>query len=266
MTTRKTLTEGLKNGDAQQVLRMLQTKGVSPEGYAAIGKNEALLAEVVAAIQRHCLFSTPEDQILRVLEVNEAVWKDATITEEALKALGDPPNCPVSDENGLYCVGLFSETGNALKTFQRNWQAAVHVHGQNNTWKWDGVLFTAEGVKPRAGVQKRPTGLRWAVCELGRSLKGRCVKDARQELDKNKTMGMGQELPFLAALHPNWAVAMNGQDIPFVDAPDLQVLPDAGGRFYCASYLLFNRDLGKVELNASRVEDSDSYWGSGSLR
>lgn len=43
-------------------------------------------------------------------------------------------------------------------------------------------------------------------------------------------------------------------------------LPDASGRFYYASYLNFNRDNGKVKLNAKHVENSNSNWGSGSLR
>lgn len=266
MTSQLTLTGDLRRGDETQVLLKLQNSGVLPQDYAAIATNKALLAEIVAAIQRHCMFTSPEDQILRMLEVNEAVWKDTAITEEAVKEAGEPLDCPASDETGLYCVGLFSETGDVLKTFQRNWQAAAYVLSEDKTWKWDGLLFTPEGVQRRPNAQKRPTGLRWAVCELGRAHQDKCVKDARSELDKAGIMGMGQELPFVAALHPNWAVTMNGQDIPYVDAPDLQVAPAARGEFYCTPYLSFFRGNGEVRLDASHVEVPFSCWGSGSIR
>ncbi len=206
------------------------------------------------------MFSTPKEQIARMLEINKEVWKDKKITEKAIKALGKPPRCP----KGLYCVSLFYETGNVVKTFKRNWEAAVYVLGEDKTWKWSSILFDSKSVKSRSGAKKRPKGLRWAICELGKVHQGKSVADVRLEL--NNTMGMGQELPFLAALHPNWAVAMNGKDIPFVDAPDLQVAPDARGEFYYAPCLGFSRDDGRVELIASHVEVPGSYWGSGSLR
>jgi len=263
MSTRQTLTEGLPNGKGQQVLRKLQTREVDIDDYCAIGTNDALLDDIVAAILKHRLFATPEEQIKRLLEINEVLWKDIAITEAAIRALGDPPECPPSDENGLYCVCLFFEVGDAVKTFERNWQPCVQVHGQDGTWKWDGVLFTPKGVKQRDGVMLRRPGLRWQVAELGRQFKGKSVSNVRPQL---KVMGMGQELPFVAALHPKWAVSMNGDGIPYVDAPDLEVAPSAGGEFSDAPYLDFYRDDRLVDLRARRIEYSSSYYGSGSLQ
>jgi len=263
MSTRQTLTEGLPNGKGQQVLRKLQTREVDVDDYCAIGTNDALLDDIVAAIFKHRLFALPAEQIKRLLEINEALWKDPAVTESAIRELGDPPNCPVSDENGLYCVCLFSETGNAVQTFERNWQACVHVHGQDGTWKWDGVLFTPKGVKQRDGAITRRPGLRWQVAELGRQFKGKSVGNVRPQLN---VMGLGQELPFVAALHPKWAVSMNGNDIPYVDAPDLDVAPYAGGRFSSAPYLDFDRDNRQVDLDANGIDRSNSNYGSGVLQ
>lgn len=261
--TRQTLTERLPNGKGQQVLRKLQTRDVDVGDYCAIGTNDALLDDIVAAILKHRLFTPLEEQIKRILEINEQTWKDKAITEAAIREIGDPPDCPVSDENGLYCACLLSETGDAVQTFERNWQACVHVHGQDGTWKWDGLLFTPKGVKQRDNTLPRRPGLRWQIAELGRKFNGQCVRDVRPQL---KVMGMGQELPLIAALHPKWAVSMNGENIPYVDAPDLEVAPYAEGGFSCAPYLLFRRGHRQVRLDADHVDDSSSGFGSGSLQ
>lgn len=212
------------------------------------------------------LFATSAEQVKRLLEINEMLWKDTSITEETIRALGDAPEAPVSDANGLYTVVLLSETGDALQTFKRNWDACVHVHKPEGAWKWDGLLFVPKGVRGRKGAKPAPIGLRWAVAELGRAFKGRNVRGVRRELDAQGRMGMGQELPLIGALHQTWAVSMNGGEIPFVDAPDLEVAPDARGEFTCAPCLRFVRGIRRVDLYAKHVDDANSDCGSGSLQ
>jgi hypothetical protein len=266
MKASPTLTADLRRGDETQVLLKLQQDGVTPDDYASIAANEAMRADVVAAIQKHRLFTSPEEQVKRLLEVNAALWRDPAITAEAIAALGSPPIAPASDERHLYAVVLLYETGDALRTFEQNWEACVHVFGEERTWKWDGLLFTPKGVRPRENTKPRKPGLRWAVAELGRAYQGACVSDVRPQIAKQKTMGMGQELPLIAALHPRWATSMNGETIPFVDAPDLEVAPDDEGAFSCAPYLCFDRDYGKVRLYALAVTDPIQDCGSGSLQ
>lgn len=260
------LTAGICRGDETHVLLKLQKDGIGVDDYVAIKDNDALRAEIVAAILKYRLFATPEEQIQRLLEINEHVWKDRSITEQAIRALGDPPSSPSSDEQSLNCVVLLSETGDALKTFERNRQALVHVHGQEGTWIWDRLAFTSEGIRPRQGAQPRPVGLRWSVAELGRTFRKTAVKDTRPDLDANGIMGMGQELLLIGALHPRWAKAMNGTTIPFVDAPDLEVSPYTEGEFGCALCFFFRSKHRQVGLAAIHVTQSDSRYGSGSLR
>lgn len=266
MKAGRTLTGNFEIGDLNNTLSHLQGDGVDGDDFAAIGKNQTLRADIVAVILKHRLFATPAEQIQRLLEINEAVWKDPGITPEAIRAIGDPPDCPPSDESGLYCVCLFFETGNAVRTFARNWDACVHVHGQDGVWKWNSLLFTSKGVRQRKGAIARPIGLRWQVAELGRQFKGQCVQDVRPQLDKSKVMGMGQELPLIATLHRKWAVSMNGGTIPFVDAPDLDVAPCADGEFYYAPYLDFFRGNRQVDLDANHIGYPYPNFGSGSLR
>lgn len=213
------------------------------------------------------MFTSPEEQARHLLEINERLWRDPAITTKAITTLGDPPNCPPSNDSRPYCVVLLCETGDALETLVRNWTACVYVLGESRTWKWDGLLLTPEGVKPRQAAKPRPAGLRWAVAELGRAYQGMRVRDARVALGTAGLMGMGQELPLIAALHPRWATSMNGETIPFVDAPDLEVAPNGKGEFACAPCLNFFRDNDLVVgLSANDVYYPNRLYGSGSLQ
>jgi len=266
MKASPTLTADLRRGDETQVLLKLQQDGVTPDDYAAIAESKAMRADVVAAIQRHRLFSSPEEQMKRLLEINERAWKDPAVTAETIAALGDPPIPPVSDEHHLNCLVLLYETGDALQTFERNWAACVHVFGESRTWKWDGLVMTQKGVRPREKAKPRKAGLRWAVAELGRAYQGTAVRDVRSDLGTKNIVGMGQELPLIAALHPRWATSMNGETIPFVDAPDLEIAPDGEGKFYYAPGLDVSHERGKVNLYAYDVDHPYRACGSGSLQ
>lgn len=221
--------------------------------------------EEIVAVHQSALFATPEEQIQTILRINKEVWKNPAITAKAIKALGNPPKCPPSDENHLYCVCLFFETGSPVKTFKLNWQACIYVHGKKGTWKWDGLVFSPKGVRQRIGAKPRPIGLCWRVCELGRQFKGQSVKKVRSQLDQVQIMGIGQELSFVAALHPKWVMSMNGENMPFVDAPDLEVVPCGRGVFCGAPYLGFGADSRQVDLYARDVGDRHGRFGSGSL-
>lgn len=253
-------------GILNETLRTLQERGWDAEDFKAIGTNGAMAGEITNVMLRFRLFPSPEEKIIRVLEINEALWKDLSITERAIRELGDPPDCPASDENGLYSVDLFNETGIAFKTFLLNYQALVHVHGVERTWKWDGLLFTKKGVRQRAGAIIRPKGLRWQVSELGRQFHKQSVEKVRPQLDETQIMGMGQELPFIGALNPKWATSMDGDKIPFVDAPDLEVAPHGDGEFSFAPYLSFDSVDRRVYLGSSHVGNAYPSFGSGSLR
>ena len=228
------------------------------------GERKLTVEKITKVVKKHDLFTTSEEQIRRLLDINEAVWHDTDITEEAIRELGDPPECPVSDEKGLYCVVLLYETGDVVKTFRRNWEACVHVRGEDSTWNWDGLLFTPQGVRQRQGAILRPVGLRWAVVELGRRFQGQSVEGLRPQL--GEIMGMGQELPLVAALNPKWAVSMNGKDIPYVDAPDLEVTPGGRGGFVDAPFLYFDSGSGEFELHSCRTDRVYSSCGSASLQ
>ena len=254
----------LEGFDAGRVLALINRLGGRDAAEAILRNEDGVRIERPVPVLE--MFAPPADQIARLLEVNEVGWKDCGITEKAIRELGDPPACPPSDDSRLNCVVLLAETGDALVTFIRNWLACRLVHGLRRTWQWDGLVMTPEGVRPRAEAKPRNPGLRWAVAELGRAHKGRCVRDVRPDLDSKKVMGIGQEAPMIAALHPLWAVSMDGDKFPFLDVPDMEVAPDGRGGFSYAPCMSFGRDDGQVGLFAKSVEDDDPGYGSGSLR
>ncbi len=243
----------------------LQEIGLKPEDLVVRPGDEGMLWAVASVLLRSRRFTSPEKQAELLLALNEVVWQDAAITKEAAVKAGDPPQCSAPNDNGLYCVTLVYDTGDALQTLERNWAACVQVHGVSRTWKWDGFHFTPQGVRARKGALARPKGFRWVVAELGRQFLGKRVQDTRLILDRKKAMGMGQELPLLAAIHRPWALCMDGQEVPFVDAPDLEVAY-AGGAFHYAPCLAFYRGLRQVRLDAKRVADDNPSCGSGSLQ
>lgn len=266
MKTSLTLTADLRRGDETQVLLKLQGDGILHDDFVAIGRDDKLRADVVDAILKRRMFRPPEEQVKQILEINEAVWKDSEVSEAAIRQLGDPPVCPPSDEHHLFCVTLLRETDDAVVTCAQNWLAAVFVHGGPQTCKREELLFTAKHMRLRTGAVPRPKGFRWAVAELGRVFQDKKIEDVRLELARTTRMGMGQELPLIAALHPAWARRMNGDSIPFVDAPDLEVDFEALGVFGRAPYLCFNREDRQVGLGAGGVCNANLGYGSGFFR
>lgn len=251
MATSPTLTSGLGNGPAQQVLRMLQEEGVGIEDYAAIGKDSALRADVVDAIFKRRLFSSPEEQICRMLDINANVWHDPAITRETIAAFGDPPaRYPSVDKSHLYCVLLSYETGCAMDTFERNCVAMVYVHGEKNTRIENGHLDRCADrvyLIPYDKAKPRQKGLSWVVCELGRTHFGKTYMDGLSDIHQAGHTGLGQELPLVAAMHPRWARVINCcSEFPCVGAPEVRLVPNGGGDYYRVPVLYMDEEHGRV--------------------
>jgi hypothetical protein len=262
MKNKTSLTADLRFGDLTQALRLLKSKGVVPDDIAALNSNTALLDDIAATFLKHRLFSTPEEQIRRMLHINTNMWHNPNITRDTIQALGRPSECPTSDENGLYCVTLLYETGNTVETLRQNWEAFVYIHGAEGVWKSDSLMFDNDHMRLREGAKQRPKGLRWAIVELGRAFRDRHVESVRSTIE---VMGMGQELLLVAAMHPHWAKAMDGNEIPFIDVPDLEVRPREQTSFDHALYLTFDPDGSRVELMCEDCTTDVNSYGCGSF-
>lgn len=250
MTTSPTLTSGLGNGPAQQVLRMLQEEGVGIEDYAAIGKDSALRADVVDAIFKRRLFSSPEEQIQRMLDINANVWHDPAITPETIAMLGDPPQCLSASDYSLTCGLLNYETGCAMDTFERNCAAMVYVHREKNTRIENGHLGRCADrvyLIPYDKAKPRKKGLCWIKCELGRTHFGKTYMNGLSDIHQAGRTGLGQELPLVAAMHPRWARVINcSREFPCVGAPEVRVVPCGMSDYYRVPVLYMNEEHGRV--------------------
>lgn len=247
----KTLTGDLARGDETQVLLTLQQAGVTPEEYAAIGKDPDAQRDIVEVLMRHRLFTSPKDQINRLLDINAAVWHDPDITQTSIidslrmaqnhndvdyrfnRRHNDhevaAPEWPASHGNGLYAVTLVYDTGDVRDTFIRNLQAFAFAKTGGDKALLEKAMRVIHSelqyfrdIRLCRTAIPRMRGARWVVCELGRTLLNFSAEIARQILHQCKLMGIGPELPLIAAMHPKWALAMNGKDIPFLIGSDLE--------------------------------------------
>ncbi|GEM_PF-3287098 len=216
-------------------------------------------------VQEGYIFTSPSVQPNHLLEINEAVWKDRTITEEAIRELGDPPERPATEDDNLSCVTLLSDTGDLIWTLNRNVLACKYMHGVLHTEKVGGLMLAGKYVRQRESAHVRRKGLRWTVCELGLKFRQRRAISVAPRLDRQKLTGMGQELPLIAAMHPTWAEHMEGNLIPFVSAPDLEVsLLGQGG--FTNTFCLSRSEKGAIVLGAYGIAAAMPNYGHGFFR
>ena len=189
------------------------------------------------AINNVLLFSSPEEQIELLLSMNEDVWKDASVTRDAIRSLGEPPTCPPPRENVLYCVFLNRETGDPIRTFDENHRACDRLHRSPD----DLPEWTVKGHYKTRRERQLPTGLSWVIAELGREFRatepffpgstvfrGKPPKDIVEASSARGVRFIGQELWLIVALHVKWAkYASHDTNVPVLYAPDIVVMDDA---------------------------------------
>lgn len=217
-TSCSSLTSVLTQGELTETLKALKSQGVSAKAFAAIGKDPNFALEVSFAIHRRTLFTSPEEQIERILEINKEVWNDPAISRKAIQAIGRPPVYPNrSHEGELSCLCLLYETGDPLRTLRRNFQAFAFTFGTS-----------LQQFKSQCFSQSRPAGFHWVVVEFGRKYQKNRWNDSRTMIQAAGHVPIGAEGPLIASLHSQWALAMNGQAIPFLACLDTIFTPLIG--------------------------------------
>ncbi len=265
------LTGDIPLGKLYQMLLRLQGHGITIEQLTAIGNERDLALQVSDVLKFKGMFTSPLDQRETFLRLNREVWHDPLITREAIDALGEVPDCPiVSTGCYLFCLTLVFETGSTSETFRRNWQACQHIHDGNilfgrhqATSRLDWLHFGASQVRPSFNARARKGGFRWIVCELGRLYQNHSAVEVRAELLAKKRWGVGSELPLIAALHPKWVQAMDGENVPFLAAPDLVFKSGEGDTVELVPEL-WVRD-GRLVLDGSVPESERGDCGAGSF-
>jgi hypothetical protein len=166
------------------------------------------------------LFREPADIVDTMLGINEGFLKDETFTRKAIEELGDPPVCPPSDEHHLYCLMLFPKASlDAGSDLLNYWRAFCAAHGNARKWALFDEFVSDHIVQRRF----RPDGPHWAVVELGRMTRGKCVNDAVCLIKQDHWFPLGPEILLIGAVHLKWVEALNGRDFPFLNAPDASI-------------------------------------------
>ncbi len=227
---------------------LLEAAGMSLADYRAMSRDPALKAAMVEVLQQHRLFATPEEQVESLLEINERVWKNPLITPEAIRKAGDPPACPVSNSEGLFSVSLLVAAETVRETFDLGWSALEFIHGRIQVSRTRNLERDRAGITVRPGARRRRVGIGWAVNELGRMWHRRTIAEVQECLDEGHLVGVGAELPLIAAQHPRWARSLNGTTLPHLAAPDLLVTGATQGQQEVLG-LRFNRGANQVRLH-----------------
>jgi hypothetical protein len=233
-----TVRQGLNDvsiGEMTNIHRHLSTLGLSREQYIALGdKDEVLRQSVAGMIRWMTLFSSPEEQITRILKLNDNVWHDPDINREEIKKIGPPPFCPApiftEKEMRFYCLFLFYEfkykgkgqtKTDPIKTFWRYWDAMGYVFGDNilafGDDRYDNdkgeivrdkkrrLLTFAEG-----SMDNRDSGLSWRLVEFYRFIEARDPGEARKQVFEIShdlcPRGLGHEILAIPVMHPKWMV------------------------------------------------------------
>lgn len=226
-----------------ETLRVLQELGAVGEDFRRLRKDHDLALEVFRVIRDNTIFRNTkyaegyerDEQIEKFKEWNTALSLGVPETDFAniSKEFPIPPAC---SKQQLYCTCLVYEFGDPLETLLNGLRILDHelekIKGklrfeQSIGGEWDqkrGLFFPeripADEVRFRPGARTRKKGFRFIVAELGREMqfpeeisakKGYgYFNDFFQWCDKNGVRNVGQELPYIAAMHPGWIMSICG--------------------------------------------------------
>jgi len=160
------------------------------------------------------MFLSPELQIEKVKELNNSYgWG---FTDEDFESLGNPPTWP---EDGIIPVVYleFFPKDTPEETFKVLWQ--VIRSSYKESWCLDQIHPSSDRLRLYPGVLYEK-GLRWRIVDVG-SNQGWSTDDVRREGNPDKLAHLG--LMCLAKLCPDWVVSMDGNEVPNVILPGIQI-------------------------------------------
>ena len=259
-------------GPLDTFLRPLKNRGITAEQLLAFNNaNAALVDRLAVFINFQTLFSSPEEQIKRMLIINSELWHYLDITKGHIHRLGRPPDFPPPTEKTLSCVTLMYNSGDQVETFRRNWGAYWYMTFHKRAPRAP-FWFKEKNLEPLRVDGKepmpRPKGLFWAIVEFGRRYNKLSPREAIGQVNDinplleadNEVMLVGPELTLIPAMHPKWAAIAGNKKLdyhcPGLSAPGMRVsIPDA-----CCPY--YSREPGLPHrLEAQGIGDVYDYTG-----
>lgn len=241
----------MTQGQVDQLLRKLAAAGLDSDAADAVMRSPELAQKWVTDLREQLKPPTPTfEQLFRSPEelyadfVAESPQFGRRFAPKQLESLRR--SMPVDFTSRLDSVLVLDVwLGDLPTTFEMLWEWNQAVHGHQNTWRYDSLQSWPGKLRlldpERYGNQP---SVRWVVLDLTAN-RGERPKDVR-----NAATSPGTAVLAAAALHPEWATAINYDTVPGVWLPGLQATVPGARPWQYVPLLLWNRFFRTVYLSA----------------
>lgn len=210
--------------------------------------------------EQHWKCFLDSDALFRQLEATRPDWPSSP-TQIATLAIVLP---------GLPKVKRQPAVSSVTRSFEEHWRlgyaAQKAIEGNNEPWRWEGVLSGRDQLRLVRGVSCKPD-IRWVYLDTDPNPEERRAQKRSSELVRQ--MVTPQQLPTVAVLalpwlHPALIPAMNGDTIPYMDMAGYELdvrkfCPDDPAWSH-VPYLYFNVDSRQMKLSVNRCGSASPRW------
>lgn len=210
--------------------------------------------------EEHWKCFSDSDALFRRLEASRPDWPSSP-TKIATLAIVLP---------GLPKVKRQSVVSSLTRSFDEHvrlgFAAQKAIEGNNEPWRWEGVLSGKKQLRLVRGVSHEP-GIRWVYLDTDPNPEERRAQKRSSQLVRQ--MVKAQQLPTVAVLalpwlHPALIPAMNGDTIPFMDIAgyelDVRKFYPGAPAWGHVPYLHFPVASRQMKLNAIRCDSPYPRW------
>jgi len=175
------------------------------------------------------------------------------------KALADLGNAPSFTDNHLQPVVLEirlppeKKIGGVQRTFDNLWKLITSK--QKDFWRWQMLLFDKEHLRHYDKSDYQP-GLSWRLLDVSANRD----KSVQWVWDNQQGSFPAEAIMSLAAMHPAWIKAMNGNEVPYVSMAGYEVYIPGFDRWQSSPNLYFSQTIGQVRLSANVITDHGDDW------
>ncbi|TAK89176.1 hypothetical protein EPO04_03710 [Patescibacteria group bacterium] len=250
-------------GQQTELTRILAGAGLDADMVKRIIRNPDLAKKMIGEIRQTIptntdLFASAEDILTRFRE--RAELRGWPITAKPGGHLArNMPRFP-TDSLAALCLKIW--LGSAEKTAEELWAWVVDSHP--NSWQYGGLKFDPEYFElldpSRYGDEP---SVEWEVIDLGAYWEpesGRTVLEVREQAAARSDVLADFEVLTVAALHPNYIQAQDGESVPYLDVAGVKTTLPGGEP--CAPYISWNQYRRGVGLLMSTVDYRNDEWAA----
>jgi len=235
-------------GRQRKLIDLLDSAGMTANMVQAVIDRPQLTAKMIAVLQENLnpqLFVSGEQQIENVRTrfggINGffADWQ----IQQASEAMPD------FEPEGLKALVLTPYFNNLQQTDQWLWATCKEAHPNN--WSWESLKSDPQHMRLLEGTEFPANSLQWEIIDFGAN-RGESPVDTRDTNSPHMTC--------LAAAwhHTKWVEAMDGEKVPYIWIPGLEVTVFEDKPFECVPNL--SQFDGKLKRYAYWHVNANSHW------